>query len=213
MCTAGDAFRAGFAVGLVAGWPLQHSLQFAAAAGALAVSRKGALPSLPTLSEVVAHLQAHADQVAPELLQALGEARACGIVSSSPLQCQHCMITCTHPRHLGWSDLFCNPLLGEAHCDSLHLSLAHDFRVCHAAIMFCLLTQAAPRPVPQTQWVTKPAGRQPHRSLVPLLVPPAQPALHPTCPQTSPVPWYLRRASTPCKPGGTCCRVLLLPRG
>lgn len=70
---AGDAFRAGFAVGLVAGWPLQHSLQFAAAAGALAVSRKGALPSLPTLSEVVAHLQAHADQVAPELLQALGE--------------------------------------------------------------------------------------------------------------------------------------------
>jgi hypothetical protein len=37
------------------------------------VSRKGALPSLPTLHEVTAHLQANADQVAPELLQALGK--------------------------------------------------------------------------------------------------------------------------------------------
>jgi ribokinase len=70
---AGDAFRAGFAVGLVKGWPLQQSLQFAAAAGALAVSRKGALPSLPTLGEVVAHLQEHADLVDPELLTQLGE--------------------------------------------------------------------------------------------------------------------------------------------
>lgn len=38
------------------------------------MSRKGALPSLPTLQEVTAHLQTHADQVAPELLQALGKA-------------------------------------------------------------------------------------------------------------------------------------------
>lgn len=37
------------------------------------MSRKGALPSLPTLHEVTAHLQAHAYQVAPELLQALGK--------------------------------------------------------------------------------------------------------------------------------------------
>jgi bifunctional ADP-heptose synthase (sugar kinase/adenylyltransferase) len=76
MCPAGDAFRAGFAVCLVEAWPLQQCLQFAAAAGALAVSRKGALPSLPTLQEVSAHLQAHADQVDPELLDrvaALGE--------------------------------------------------------------------------------------------------------------------------------------------
>jgi ribokinase len=71
--SAGDAFRAGFAVGLVNGWPLQHSLQFAAAAGALAVSRKGALPSLPTLREVVVHLQEHADLVDPELVKQLGK--------------------------------------------------------------------------------------------------------------------------------------------
>lgn len=70
--SAGDAFRAGFAVGLVNGWPLQHSLQYAAAAGALAVSRKGALPSLPTFQEVVAHLQQHADMVDPDLLTQLG---------------------------------------------------------------------------------------------------------------------------------------------
>ena len=68
---AGDAFRAGFAVGLVHGWPLQHCMQFAAAAGALAVSRKGALPSLPSFDDVLNHLQAHTDIVAPELLDRL----------------------------------------------------------------------------------------------------------------------------------------------
>jgi hypothetical protein len=72
LCLPGDAFRAGFAVGLVSGWPQQQCLQFAAAAGAIAVSRKGALPSLPTLQEVVQHLQAHADQVDPLLLEQLG---------------------------------------------------------------------------------------------------------------------------------------------
>jgi len=70
---AGDAFRAGFAVGLVRGWPLQQCLQLAAAAGALAVSKKGALPSLPTLDEVRSHLQANADSVLPQLLTDLGE--------------------------------------------------------------------------------------------------------------------------------------------
>lgn len=70
---AGDAFRAAFAVGLVRGWPLQQCMQLAAAAGALAVSRKGALPSLPTLDEVRAHLQANAESVLPQLLTDLGE--------------------------------------------------------------------------------------------------------------------------------------------
>jgi hypothetical protein len=49
---AGDAFRAGFAVALVEGLPLQACLRFAAAAGAVAVSRMGAVPSLPTRAEV-----------------------------------------------------------------------------------------------------------------------------------------------------------------
>jgi ribokinase len=53
---AGDAFRAGFAVALVEGRPLQQCLQFAAAAGAFAVSRMGAVPSLPTRDEVLSLL-------------------------------------------------------------------------------------------------------------------------------------------------------------
>ena len=45
---AGDAFRAAFAVALVEGRPLADCLRFAAAAGAIAVSVRGAEPSLPT---------------------------------------------------------------------------------------------------------------------------------------------------------------------
>ncbi|KAL4426410.1 hypothetical protein ABPG77_004704 [Micractinium sp. CCAP 211/92] len=48
---AGDAFRAAFVVALVGGRPLQECLRFAAAAGALAVSRLGAVPSLPRRAE------------------------------------------------------------------------------------------------------------------------------------------------------------------
>ncbi|GAX73589.1 hypothetical protein CEUSTIGMA_g1040.t1 [Chlamydomonas eustigma] len=51
---AGDAFRAAFAVSLSEGQPLNHSLALAAAAGAIAVSRLGAVPSLPSRSEVEA---------------------------------------------------------------------------------------------------------------------------------------------------------------
>ncbi|KAF6255717.1 ribokinase/xylose isomerase [Scenedesmus sp. NREL 46B-D3] len=53
---AGDAFRAGFAVGLVEGLPLQACLQLAAAAGAVSVSRMGAVPSLPTRAEAEASI-------------------------------------------------------------------------------------------------------------------------------------------------------------
>jgi predicted nucleic acid-binding protein len=51
---AGDAFRAAFAVALVEGRPLQACLQLASAAGAVAVSRMGAVPSLPTRAEAEA---------------------------------------------------------------------------------------------------------------------------------------------------------------
>jgi sugar/nucleoside kinase (ribokinase family)/sugar phosphate isomerase/epimerase len=56
---AGDAFRAAFAVALVEGLPVELSLEFAAAAGAVAVSRLGAVPSLPTRREVVDLLAQH----------------------------------------------------------------------------------------------------------------------------------------------------------
>lgn len=48
---AGDAFRAAFAVGLAEGRGLQDCLRFASAAGGLAVSRLGAMPSLPRREE------------------------------------------------------------------------------------------------------------------------------------------------------------------
>ncbi|GBF87518.1 ribokinase xylose isomerase [Raphidocelis subcapitata] len=57
---AGDAFRAAFAVALAQeGRTPREALRFAAAAGALAVARAGAMPSLPTRAEVEALLAAH----------------------------------------------------------------------------------------------------------------------------------------------------------
>ncbi|MFZ5916668.1 MAG: ribokinase [Chloroflexota bacterium] len=49
---AGDAFVGGFAVAVASGWPLPQAARFAAASGALATTRLGAQPSLPTLSDV-----------------------------------------------------------------------------------------------------------------------------------------------------------------
>lgn len=54
---AGDAFVAGLAVALVEGRPLLEAARFAAAAGALAVTRPGAQTSLPTREEVERLLQ------------------------------------------------------------------------------------------------------------------------------------------------------------
>ena len=48
---AGDSFRAAFTVALVEGRPPDQALQLAAAAGAIAVSRLGAIPSLPGRNE------------------------------------------------------------------------------------------------------------------------------------------------------------------
>lgn len=49
---AGDAFVAGFAVAVASGQSLPEAVRFAAAAGALATTKLGAQPSLPTLGEV-----------------------------------------------------------------------------------------------------------------------------------------------------------------
>ena len=51
---AGDSFRAAFCVALTEGWPPHEALRLAAAAGAVAVSRLGAIPSLPSRAEAVA---------------------------------------------------------------------------------------------------------------------------------------------------------------
>jgi ribokinase len=53
---AGDAFVAAFGVGLCEGQPLAQALRFAAAAGAVTVTRLGAQPSLPNREEVEALL-------------------------------------------------------------------------------------------------------------------------------------------------------------
>jgi ribokinase len=49
---AGDAFNGGFAVGLAQGMKPAEAARFASAVAAISVTRKGAQPSMPTLSEV-----------------------------------------------------------------------------------------------------------------------------------------------------------------
>jgi ribokinase len=51
---AGDAFNAGFAVGLMRGFTVARSAVFASAVAAISVTRHGAQPSMPTLAEVKA---------------------------------------------------------------------------------------------------------------------------------------------------------------
>ena len=53
---AGDAFTAGLTVSLLEGRPRDEALRRACAAGALAASRPGAQPSMPTADEVDAIL-------------------------------------------------------------------------------------------------------------------------------------------------------------
>ncbi len=54
---AGDSFNGAFAVALATGMTLPLAARFAAAAGAIAVTRLGAQPSLPTRNEVESFLQ------------------------------------------------------------------------------------------------------------------------------------------------------------
>ena len=49
---AGDAFNAALAVGLAEGMPLPAAVRFANAAGALACTKMGAIPAMPTRAEV-----------------------------------------------------------------------------------------------------------------------------------------------------------------
>jgi len=49
---AGDCFHAAFLYGILAGWNLQHCLEFASAASAILVQKIGARGGLPTLLEV-----------------------------------------------------------------------------------------------------------------------------------------------------------------
>ena len=53
---AGDVFRAGFIYGLLQKWPVPEILRFANATAAISCTRLGAIPSVPTLSEVHALL-------------------------------------------------------------------------------------------------------------------------------------------------------------
>lgn len=53
---AGDAFSGALAVALAAGEPLLQAVRFASAAGALAVTKSGAIPSLPRLDDVLGYL-------------------------------------------------------------------------------------------------------------------------------------------------------------
>jgi ribokinase len=53
---AGDAFCGAFATALAEGSAIEYSLKFATAAGALAATRVGAVPSLPTNTEILSML-------------------------------------------------------------------------------------------------------------------------------------------------------------
>lgn len=50
---AGDAFGAGLCHGLLLGWPLERSLRFAGAAGAVVASRLACADAMPTVEEVL----------------------------------------------------------------------------------------------------------------------------------------------------------------
>ncbi|MBD0347682.1 MAG: 5-dehydro-2-deoxygluconokinase [Thermoleophilia bacterium] len=55
---AGDAFGGALCHGLLAGWPLERTLRFANAAGAIVASRLGCADEMPTLAEVEALCEA-----------------------------------------------------------------------------------------------------------------------------------------------------------
>ena len=54
---AGDVFRAGLIRGLLSGWPIERSLQFANAAAAVSCTRLGAMSAVPTRREVDALIE------------------------------------------------------------------------------------------------------------------------------------------------------------
>ena len=56
---AGDAFVAGFIVGLLERWPLEETLRFASLIGASACTRLGCADGVFTRAEADAYLQTH----------------------------------------------------------------------------------------------------------------------------------------------------------
>ena len=54
---AGDVFRAGIIYGLLGNWPAERTLRFANAAAAMSCTRRGAMESVPSLSDVERHLR------------------------------------------------------------------------------------------------------------------------------------------------------------
>nr|BFE83542.1 hypothetical protein GCM10020093_061430 [Planobispora longispora] len=60
---AGDAFGGALCHGLLAGWPLERTLRFANAAGAIVAGRLACAPAMPTAAEVL------------EVLEVTGEGR------------------------------------------------------------------------------------------------------------------------------------------
>ena len=56
---AGDCFTAAFATMLAIGKPIPECLRFGCAAAFISITRKGALPSMPKLSEVQSFLLTH----------------------------------------------------------------------------------------------------------------------------------------------------------
>lgn len=56
---AGDLFRAGMLFGLSQNWQIAHCLQFASAAGCLKCRAVGATTDVPTVAEIVAHVEKH----------------------------------------------------------------------------------------------------------------------------------------------------------
>ena len=58
---AGDCYRAGFAVALSEGLSIEKCMEFASASGALAVTKEGAVPSIPSRDEVEALISSNRD--------------------------------------------------------------------------------------------------------------------------------------------------------
>lgn len=66
---AGDAFNAGFATGLMLGKSPLDSAAFAAAVAAISVTRSGAQPSMPSMSEVEEFLKSRSHDLTNELAE------------------------------------------------------------------------------------------------------------------------------------------------
>jgi ribokinase len=60
---AGDAFNGAFAVALSEGRKPVEAAEFAAAAAAISVTRRGAQPSMPTRGEIDTMLQSHSSNL------------------------------------------------------------------------------------------------------------------------------------------------------